>query len=196
VKGVVDTQWPRYQVFMQDKPGSPYQDMGSIHAPDAEMALLNARDVFVRRNECVSLWIVPAKAIFSRTAQEIQEYGLEMSSLNGLTVESETYFVFAKIKPSGTYTSLGSVEASHPFKALRTAVGKFSPGKTVFAWWVIPAGVVISSDPLDVDSFFKPALDKPFRLSTDFHTVSMMRQIKSGKIGPVTQVEKGKANEN
>jgi hypothetical protein len=49
---------------------------------------------------------------------------------------------------------------------------------------------------LDVDSFFKPALDKPFRLSTDFHTVSMMRQIKSGKIGPVTQVEKGKANEN
>jgi ring-1,2-phenylacetyl-CoA epoxidase subunit PaaB len=196
VKGVVDTQWPRYQVFMQDRPGSSHQDMGSVHAPDAEMALLNARDVFVRRNECVSLWIVPAKAIFSRTVQEIQENGLEMGPLNGLTGESETYFIFAKVKPSGTYTSLGRVEASSPSKALSAAVAKFSPGKTVFAWWVIPAGMVISSDPSDVDSFFKPALDKPFRLSTDFHTVSAMRQIKSGKIGPGTQVGKGIPNEN
>lgn len=31
---------------------------GSLHAPDAEMALRNARDLYTRRNEGISLWIV------------------------------------------------------------------------------------------------------------------------------------------
>ena len=32
--------------------------MGSLHAPDAEMAIRNARDVYTRRNEGVSIWVV------------------------------------------------------------------------------------------------------------------------------------------
>ncbi len=89
-----DTQWSRYQVFLQEKPGTPHQDMGSIHAPDREMALLNARDVFVRRPACVSLWIVPVQSIFSRTAQEIQENGLATDHYRGFTCGKRDTIMF------------------------------------------------------------------------------------------------------
>ena len=39
--------------------------MGSLHAPDAEMAINNARDVYTRRNEGVGIWVVRASEIVS-----------------------------------------------------------------------------------------------------------------------------------
>ena len=187
---MADTQWPRYQVFLQEKPGSPHQDMGSIHAPDAELALLNARDVFVRRPECANLWIVPAQAIYSKTAQEIRENGLETGSVAARPANKEPYYVFCKSRPAGTYIYLGTVEASSAAQALKAGVDLFSTGKPAFGWWVFPARLVITNDPADIDSLFKPALDKTFRLSTDFHTVSAMRQIKLGKDEPDIQTKK------
>ncbi|MFQ5435705.1 MAG: phenylacetic acid degradation protein, partial [Anaerolineae bacterium] len=38
-----DTQWPLWEVFKQDKPDKAHESVGTVHAPDAEMALLNAR---------------------------------------------------------------------------------------------------------------------------------------------------------
>ena len=186
-----DTQWTRFQVFLQEKPGSPHQDMGSIHAPDKEMALLNARDVFVRRPACVSLWIAPVQSIYSRTAQEIQENDVVSDIVEEQHAEKEPYFVFGKPKPSGTQTYLGTVEAAGASQALKTAIESLSPGKPVFAWWVIPARSVVTSDPADIESLFEPALHKSFRLSTDFHTVSAMRQIKSGRNEGKSQPEEG-----
>lgn len=61
----VNTQWPLWEVFVQSKPGQPHRHAGSVHAPDREMALQNARDVYTRRGEGVSLWVVPASAITS-----------------------------------------------------------------------------------------------------------------------------------
>ena len=66
-----DTQWARYQVFEQAGADAPHTGAGSIHAADDEMALLTARDVFVRRPECVSQWIVRADRILERTAEEL-----------------------------------------------------------------------------------------------------------------------------
>lgn len=37
--------------------------VGSVHAPDAEMALVLAKEQFARRQACVNLWVVPAVAI-------------------------------------------------------------------------------------------------------------------------------------
>ena len=46
---MTDTQWPLYEVFEQERPGQPHRNAGAVHAPDPELALQNARDVFVRR---------------------------------------------------------------------------------------------------------------------------------------------------
>jgi ring-1,2-phenylacetyl-CoA epoxidase subunit PaaB len=58
-----ETQWPLWEVFTQAGKGAPHEHAGSIHATDAEHAMQNARDVYARRGEAVSLWIVPASAI-------------------------------------------------------------------------------------------------------------------------------------
>ena len=58
-----NSEWPLWEVFTQPKSGKPHEHAGSLHAPDAESALLNARDVYARRKEAVSLWVVPSDQI-------------------------------------------------------------------------------------------------------------------------------------
>ena len=48
---------------MRGQHGLSHRHVGSLHAPDAELAINNARDVYTRRSEGVSLWVVPADAI-------------------------------------------------------------------------------------------------------------------------------------
>jgi ring-1,2-phenylacetyl-CoA epoxidase subunit PaaB len=66
-----DTQWPLWEVFIQSKSGLPYKHVGSVHAADKELALLNARDVYTRRNEGTSIWVVPAEYIVASTPEEV-----------------------------------------------------------------------------------------------------------------------------
>ncbi len=60
---VLNDKWPLWEVFTQGLHGAPYEHAGSLHAVDAEQALQNARDVYARRGEAVSLWVVPSTAI-------------------------------------------------------------------------------------------------------------------------------------
>ena len=55
--------WPLYEVFVRGKRGINHVHVGSLHAPDDDMALRNARDLYTRRNEGVSIWVVPADAV-------------------------------------------------------------------------------------------------------------------------------------
>jgi ring-1,2-phenylacetyl-CoA epoxidase subunit PaaB len=55
--------WPLYEVFIRSKNGLSHKHVGSLHAADATMAIENARDVYTRRNEGVSIWVVLAKEI-------------------------------------------------------------------------------------------------------------------------------------
>ncbi|WP_019646616.1 1,2-phenylacetyl-CoA epoxidase subunit PaaB [Novispirillum itersonii] len=55
--------WPLWEVFVRGKAGLSHKHVGSVHAADAEMAIANARDLYTRRSEGVSLWVVPASAI-------------------------------------------------------------------------------------------------------------------------------------
>ena len=64
-------QWPIWEVFTQKKNGSSHEHAGSVHAPDAEMALLNARDVYGRRNEAINIWVVPAVEIVASSPEDI-----------------------------------------------------------------------------------------------------------------------------
>jgi len=56
-------EWPLWEVFVRNKAGLDHKHCGSLHAPDAKMALQMARDVYTRRQEGVSLWVVPSSAI-------------------------------------------------------------------------------------------------------------------------------------
>jgi ring-1,2-phenylacetyl-CoA epoxidase subunit PaaB len=173
-----DTQWPRFEVFLQEKEGAAHQDVGSVHAPDIEMALMNARDVYVRRPECTSLWVVPVAAIFSRSHLELAAVRPheEPQESKGLS----SYYVFAKHKPAGTQVLIGQISASSPESALQKAQTRMHELQDALVIWVCPAAAVLKSAATDADSLFSSSRDKPYRMATDFHTVTIMRRIREG----------------
>ncbi len=65
-----DREFPLWEVFVRSKQGLDHKHCGSLHAPDAQMALQMARDVYTRRMEGVSIWVVPAAAITASSPDE------------------------------------------------------------------------------------------------------------------------------
>lgn len=173
-----DTQWPRYQVFHQEEAGRPHINSGTVHASDAEMALQNARDVFVRRPDCVSLWVAKARAIASLTAEELENEG--PPTPGGPEGPLETFQVFAKRSQIGSHAHTGPVEATSPEQALELAIEKYGR-RDVLVWWVVPEASITRTDARDIDSLFKPAASKLYRDQAFYHTVTLMRKLREAK---------------
>jgi len=55
--------WPLFEVFIRSRQGLDHKHVGSLHAADAVMAIENARDVYTRRMEGVSIWVVESRYI-------------------------------------------------------------------------------------------------------------------------------------
>ncbi|MCO5397603.1 1,2-phenylacetyl-CoA epoxidase subunit PaaB [Ralstonia soli] len=51
-------EWPLWEVFVRAKAGLDHKHCGSLHAADAKMAIQLARDVYTRRQEGTSVWVV------------------------------------------------------------------------------------------------------------------------------------------
>lgn len=64
--------WPLYEVFIRSRAGLEHKHVGSVHAADARMAIEAARDVYTRRQEGVSLWVVPSAQIIASDPQEAE----------------------------------------------------------------------------------------------------------------------------
>ena len=62
---MMSKQWPLWEVFIRGQHGMSDRHAGLLHAPDGEMAMNNARDVYTRRNEGVSIWVVESKEILA-----------------------------------------------------------------------------------------------------------------------------------
>jgi ring-1,2-phenylacetyl-CoA epoxidase subunit PaaB len=58
-------EWPLYEIFIRARGGLDHKHVGSIHAVDARMAMEHARDVYTRRQEGVSMWIVKSTDIIA-----------------------------------------------------------------------------------------------------------------------------------
>jgi ring-1,2-phenylacetyl-CoA epoxidase subunit PaaB len=59
----MSAEWPLWEIFIRSQHGLAHRHVGSLHAPDAAMAINNARDVYTRRNEGVSIWVVKSADI-------------------------------------------------------------------------------------------------------------------------------------
>ncbi len=66
--------WPLWEVFIRSRQGLDHKHVGSLHASDSEMALQNARDVYTRRLEGVSIWVVESKNIHATNPEEQGEF--------------------------------------------------------------------------------------------------------------------------
>jgi ring-1,2-phenylacetyl-CoA epoxidase subunit PaaB len=71
VTGADDREsWPLWEVFVRAGRGLSHVHVGSLHAPDGAMAVRNARDLYTRRGEGVSIWVVPSAAITASSPDE------------------------------------------------------------------------------------------------------------------------------
>ncbi len=68
----VEPAWPLWEVFIRSKQGLDHKHAGSLHATDAAMAIENARDVYTRRQEGISIWVVESKHIHATNPAEAE----------------------------------------------------------------------------------------------------------------------------
>jgi len=68
------SEWPLWEVFIRSKQGLDHKHVGSLHAADAQMAIENARDVYTRRQEGVSIWVVESKYIHASNPDEAESF--------------------------------------------------------------------------------------------------------------------------
>lgn len=55
--------WPLWEVFVRSRSGLDHKHCGSLHASDPQMAIQLARDVYTRRMEGCSVWVVRSDQI-------------------------------------------------------------------------------------------------------------------------------------
>ena len=67
-------EWPLWEVFVRSKQGLEHKHCGSLHAVDAQQALQMARDVYTRRQEGVSIWVVPSTQITASLPDDKAEF--------------------------------------------------------------------------------------------------------------------------
>ena len=72
--GDAQKEWPLWEVFIRSKQGLDHKHVGSLHAADAQMAIENARDVYTRRQEGVSIWVVESKFIHASNPDEAESF--------------------------------------------------------------------------------------------------------------------------
>ena len=82
-------EWPLFEVFIRGQHGQSHRHVGSLHAPDAETAILNARDVYTRRNEGVSIWVAASDDI---TASAPSQKGPMFEPANSKVYRHPTFF--------------------------------------------------------------------------------------------------------
>jgi ring-1,2-phenylacetyl-CoA epoxidase subunit PaaB len=56
--------WQTYEVFSQMRRGQHHEHVGSVHAPNHELAIILAKEQYARRGTCVNLWVVKTADVF------------------------------------------------------------------------------------------------------------------------------------
>lgn len=63
--------WESYEVFHQKKTGTFFAHVGSLDAPNKEMALILAKEQYGRRQKTTGMWVVKTTDIFGLEATEM-----------------------------------------------------------------------------------------------------------------------------
>lgn len=162
-------QFGTYEVFHQKKESAPFVYVGPVHAPEADVAFLFAKEQFSRRFACTGLWVVPTAAITVTAYVDDQESAYDTLPLlpanqapatttDNTTAEEtacangkEDYDVFHLRKRGKAHQHMGKVRASSPADALQMAKAVFGEQRPVVNVWAVPSADILRSDEDDRD---------------------------------------------
>jgi ring-1,2-phenylacetyl-CoA epoxidase subunit PaaB len=83
------TNTPLWEVFIRSRNGLAHKHVGSLHASDATMAVQAARDLYTRRGEGLSIWVVPSSAI---TASDPSDKGMMFEPAESKIYRHPTFY--------------------------------------------------------------------------------------------------------
>src|SRR5205085_7617957 len=112
---------PLWEVFIRSRNGLAHKHCGSLHAADATMALQAARDLYTRRGEGLSIWVVPSNAI---TASDPAEKGIMFELAESKIYRHPTFYNVpddvgpTRFLPSGRGFALAWSRTMRPRKAI------------------------------------------------------------------------------
>ncbi len=169
--------WPLWEVFIRSK--LSHIHVGSLHATDADMALENARDVYTRRMEGVSIWVIPSieidafdmsGGIENPTSEVIhahptfeEEQPISKASNNEDWVQWEVFF---RTKKGLSHKHVGSIQSATAQGTLEKALAIYQDTLKVTNIWAVQSNHITASNPTDKEAFYDPAEDKHFRHAT------------------------------
>ena len=65
---------PLFEIFIRSRRGLDHRHVGSLHAEDPAQALDYARDVYLRRSEGVSVWVVRSTDITASQESDVESF--------------------------------------------------------------------------------------------------------------------------
>jgi ring-1,2-phenylacetyl-CoA epoxidase subunit PaaB len=160
-------QFETYEVFHQKKEGTAFAYVGPVHAPEADVAFLFAKEQFSRRFACTGMWVVPTRAIQVTAYVGDQESVYDTlpaiapatTPIPSETIQEaaayaageEDYDIFHLKKRGKAHVHVGKVRASSPLEALQQAKAVFGEQRPVVNVWVVRAADVLRSTDDDRD---------------------------------------------
>jgi len=160
-------QFQTFEAFHQKKEGAPFVYVGPVHAPEADVAFLFAKEQYSRRFACSGLWVVPTAAITvtdyvgdqesaydtlpllpKTTAPNVDESVLEEAAY---AAGEEDYDIFHLKKRGKAHQHVGKVRAASPAEALQVAKAVFGEQRPVVNVWAVRSADILRSDADDRD---------------------------------------------
>ena len=195
-KGALD-QFGTYEVFHQKKEGAPFVYVGPVHAPEADVAFLFAKEQYSRRFACTGLWVVPTAAIAVTAYVGDQEsaYGtLPLLAKNpapapgaaddtaaeeaAYAAGEEDYDIFHLKKRGKAHQHVGKVRASAPAEALQVAKAVFGDQRPVVNVWAVRAAAFLRSDDDDRD-IWTTTPEKKYRDAISYRVQDRIEKFKA-----------------
>ena len=188
-------QFETYEVFHQKKEGAPFVYVGPVHAPEADVAFLFAKEQYSRRFACTGLWVVPTAAITvteyvgdTESAYDTLPL-LPRAALPAPVDESvaeetayaageEDYDIFHLKKRGKAHQHVGKVRAAAPAEALQVAKAVFGEQRPVVNVWAVRSADVRCSDDDDRD-IWATTPDKKYRDAVSYKVQDRIEKFKA-----------------
>lgn len=157
-----------YEVFVQPKEGKPFQHEGIVHAPDAEMAFVLAKEAFTRRFTCVSLYVCDTRSVYVSPMTDGAQNTYDLiSDTFEQKIPKESYEIYQLMKRGKQHSHAGSVQAGSPQEAMAEAKKAFKTDKIVYNVWAVKTADIRFTSP-EEQELWLTLPEKKFRDASDY----------------------------
>ncbi len=130
-------QFGTYEVFVEPKPGKPFQHEGAVHAPNLEMAYVLAKETFTRRFTCSSLYVCDTREVFVSPMTEGEQNAYDLLDGTSYGDKKSEFEIYHLVKRGKQHVYVGTVIATDPKSAMLKAKETLNSGKMVYNIWAI-----------------------------------------------------------